>query len=72
MPAVVVFEDSLVERLYPLTYGRAACELRVGALTLLERMQRNLGLPLAGLMVRSGALADVVRGRIGGAGGRCR
>jgi UDP-N-acetylglucosamine diphosphorylase / glucose-1-phosphate thymidylyltransferase / UDP-N-acetylgalactosamine diphosphorylase / glucosamine-1-phosphate N-acetyltransferase / galactosamine-1-phosphate N-acetyltransferase len=66
MPAVCVFEDSLVERLYPLTYARAACELRVGALTLLERMRRNLGLPLAGLMVRSGALAEVVRGRMGG------
>jgi UDP-N-acetylglucosamine diphosphorylase / glucose-1-phosphate thymidylyltransferase / UDP-N-acetylgalactosamine diphosphorylase / glucosamine-1-phosphate N-acetyltransferase / galactosamine-1-phosphate N-acetyltransferase len=64
MPAVCVFEDSLVERLYPLTYARAACELRVGAMTLLERMRRNLGMPLAGVLVRSG-LAEVVRGRIG-------
>jgi UDP-N-acetylglucosamine diphosphorylase / glucose-1-phosphate thymidylyltransferase / UDP-N-acetylgalactosamine diphosphorylase / glucosamine-1-phosphate N-acetyltransferase / galactosamine-1-phosphate N-acetyltransferase len=66
MPAVCIFEDSLVERLYPLTYARAACELRVGALTLLERMRRNLGMPVAGVMVRGGALAEVVRQRLGG------
>ena len=64
MAAICVFEDSQVERLYPLTYARAACELRVGGLTLLERMRRNLGVPIAGLMVRSG-LAEVVRRRVG-------
>jgi UDP-N-acetylglucosamine diphosphorylase/glucosamine-1-phosphate N-acetyltransferase len=65
MPAVCVFEDGLVEGLYPLTYGRGAFELRVGAVTLLERMRRNLGMPVAGVLVRGG-LAEVVRGRIGG------
>jgi UDP-N-acetylglucosamine diphosphorylase/glucosamine-1-phosphate N-acetyltransferase len=53
MPPLFVFEDSQVDRLYPLTYVRAACELRVGHLTLLERLQRNLGHPIAGLLVRS-------------------
>src|SRR5260221_7577096 len=63
MPPIFVFEDSQGDRLYPLTYARAACELRVGAMTLLERMQRNLGHPVAGLLVRSG-IAEVARQRI--------
>jgi UDP-N-acetylglucosamine diphosphorylase/glucosamine-1-phosphate N-acetyltransferase len=60
---VYVFEDSQVDRLFPLTYARAACELRIGALTLLERLQKNLGAPVSGLLVRSG-LAEVLRQRI--------
>ncbi len=63
VPPVIVFEDDLVDRLYPLTYTRAACELRVGTLTLLERLQRNLaggGHVISGLVVRSG-LAETMR-----------
>jgi UDP-N-acetylglucosamine diphosphorylase/glucosamine-1-phosphate N-acetyltransferase len=63
MPPLYVFEDSQVDRLYPLTYARAACELRVGALTLIERLVRNLGLPISGVFVREG-LAEVVRRRL--------
>jgi UDP-N-acetylglucosamine diphosphorylase/glucosamine-1-phosphate N-acetyltransferase len=63
LPPIYVFEDSQVDRLYPLTYTRAAFELRVGALTLLERLERNIGYPLAGVLVRPG-LADVVRNRL--------
>jgi UDP-N-acetylglucosamine diphosphorylase/glucosamine-1-phosphate N-acetyltransferase len=62
-PPIVVFEDSQVERLHPLTYARATCELRTGAFTLLERLQENLGHPIAALLVRPG-LADVVRQRL--------
>src|ERR1035437_7862661 len=64
MPPLYLFEDSQVDRLYPLTYARAACELRVGTLTLLERLQRNIGLPVSGIFVRAG-LAEVVRRRLG-------
>lgn len=64
MPPLYLFEDSQVDRLYPLTYARGACELRVGTLTLLQRMQRNLGLPVSGIFVRDG-LAEVVRRRVG-------
>jgi UDP-N-acetylglucosamine diphosphorylase/glucosamine-1-phosphate N-acetyltransferase len=60
---ILVFEDSQVDRLYPLTYARAPCELRVGGLTLLERLRKNLGHPIAGLLVRS-TLAEVMRDRI--------
>jgi UDP-N-acetylglucosamine diphosphorylase / glucose-1-phosphate thymidylyltransferase / UDP-N-acetylgalactosamine diphosphorylase / glucosamine-1-phosphate N-acetyltransferase / galactosamine-1-phosphate N-acetyltransferase len=63
MPPLYVFEDSQVDRLFPLTYARAACELRVGARTLLQRLARNLGTPIAGVLVRS-ALAETVRRRI--------
>ncbi len=67
MPPVYLFEDSQVERLFPLTYTRAAFELRIGGLTLLERLQRNLGqtFPIAGLLMRS-PLAEIVRRRIPG------
>jgi UDP-N-acetylglucosamine diphosphorylase/glucosamine-1-phosphate N-acetyltransferase len=49
---IYLFEDSQVARLHPLTYARSACELRVGSMTLLERIQKilaNLGHPLSGL-----------------------
>jgi len=62
LPPIIVFEDAKCARLYPLTYARAACELRCGHVTLLERMQRLLPRPIAGLIVRDG-LADVVRRR---------
>jgi len=63
MPSLYLFEDSQVERLSPLTYSRAACELRAGSTTLLERFQRNTDIPLSGLFVRDG-LAQVVRRRV--------
>src|SRR3954468_24561665 len=62
MPALYVFEDSHWDRLAPLTYPRAAFELRVGALTLLERIARHVRQPLSGLLVRS-TVADGVRRR---------
>ena len=62
-PLVYVFEDSQVDRLYPLTYARGACELRVGAKTLLERLRQNLGHEVAGVLVRS-PLAEVIQGRV--------
>lgn len=63
MPPVYVFEDSQVDRLYPLTYARTACELRCGGLTIIERLKRNLGQPIAGALVRS-PLADLTRQRL--------
>jgi len=64
MAPLYVFEDSQVDRMYPLTYARAACELRVGTLTMLQRLQRNLRLPVQGIFVREG-LGDAVRRRLG-------
>ena len=55
MPPLYVFEDSQFDRLFPLTYARPAFELRVGALTLLERLQKNIGQEIAGLFVRDAA-----------------
>jgi UDP-N-acetylglucosamine diphosphorylase/glucosamine-1-phosphate N-acetyltransferase len=63
MPPLYVFEDSQADRLYPLTYTRAAFELRCGHCTLLERMARNLPSPIAGLLVRSG-LAPLMQRRL--------
>ena len=64
-PPLLLFEDSQVDRLYPLTYTRAACELRAGLLTLLERFITNLrGTSFAGVLVRP-HLASVVRRRVG-------
>ena len=62
MPPLYVFEDSQFDRLYPLTYARPAFELRCGALTLLERLQKNIGQEIAGLLVRD-ALAETLRSR---------
>ena len=62
MPPIYLFEDSQIDRLYPLTFARAAFELRVGTLTLLERLQQNIAQPLAGLFVRAG-LAETLRAR---------
>ncbi len=61
-PSIYVFEDSQVERLFPLAYVRSPCELRTGAFTLLERLQRNLPGPIAGLLTRS-FLAESLRRR---------
>ncbi len=63
MTPLYVFEDSQVDRLFPLTYSRTACELRVGAMTLLQRLQKNLGHPISGLFMRD-SLAEIVRGRV--------
>jgi len=60
MPAIYLFEDSQVDRLYPLTYARPAFLLRCGARTLLERFQRIIGGRLAGVLVRDG-LAEITR-----------
>ena len=62
MPAIYVFEDSQSDRLAPLTYMRAACDLRVGMATFLERIVRTIGRPLDGLLVRS-AVAELTRRR---------
>jgi hypothetical protein len=62
MPPIYLFEDSHVDRLYPLALSRAVFELRCGAFTLLERLQMQLPQPISGLLVRPG-LADVLRER---------
>jgi UDP-N-acetylglucosamine diphosphorylase/glucosamine-1-phosphate N-acetyltransferase len=64
MTPIYLFEDSKLDRLFPLTMSRAAFELRCGALTLLQRAQRMIGADLAGVLVRDG-IAPVVRQRIG-------
>ncbi len=63
MPPLYVFEDSQADWLFPLTYTRAAFELRCGHYTLLERLAKNLPQPIAGMLVRS-ALTELMRGRI--------
>lgn len=66
MIPIYVFEDSKFEGLFPLTYARCAAELRCGALTLLERLQRALeggGRSVSGLLVRNG-LSEVTRKRL--------
>ncbi len=62
-PPIYVFEDSQVDRLFPLTYTRAACELRVGAHTLLVRLIKNIGYPVAGVLVRS-PLTEIMHRRL--------
>ncbi|HVT83209.1 MAG TPA: putative sugar nucleotidyl transferase [Phycisphaerae bacterium] len=62
MPPLYVFEDSQTTALNPLTYTRAAFELRCGHCTLLERMERNLG-RVGGVLVRAG-LAELMRRRL--------
>ncbi|HVX86396.1 MAG TPA: putative sugar nucleotidyl transferase [Phycisphaerae bacterium] len=67
-PPVYLFEDSQVDRLYPLTYSRPVSDLRVGGLTLGQRLARNLfptaedskPRPLAGIFLRP-AMADAAR-----------
>lgn len=56
-PPLYIFEDSQSDRLHPLTYTRPAFDLRVGALTLRQRLELNLRRPLAGLFVRPGLAA---------------
>jgi UDP-N-acetylglucosamine diphosphorylase/glucosamine-1-phosphate N-acetyltransferase len=75
LPPILLFEDSHVDRLHPLTYSRAAFEFRAGGMTLLERVLRNLprafrsapgggeNTTLTGVLVRAG-LADVLRQRL--------
>ncbi len=60
-PPLYIFEDSQTDRLFPLTYSRAACELRAGALTLRERLALNFRRPLDGLFVRPGLAALAAR-----------
>jgi UDP-N-acetylglucosamine diphosphorylase/glucosamine-1-phosphate N-acetyltransferase len=62
MPPIYVFEDSHLSGLFPLTYALPACWLRCGAFTLLERLQRHLPGPVAGVLVRE-PLAAVLRKR---------
>ncbi|MFC1607693.1 putative sugar nucleotidyl transferase [Candidatus Latescibacterota bacterium] len=40
---LIIFENKGLELLYPLTYLRAACELRCGHTTLGEKIQRSVG-----------------------------
>jgi UDP-N-acetylglucosamine diphosphorylase/glucosamine-1-phosphate N-acetyltransferase len=56
-PPLYIFEDSQSDRLHPLTFSRPASDLRIGALTLGQRLERNLHRPLAGLFVRPGLAA---------------
>jgi UDP-N-acetylglucosamine diphosphorylase/glucosamine-1-phosphate N-acetyltransferase len=58
-PPVYLFEDSQVDRLYPLTYSRPVSDLRVGALTLGERLARNLTLNPAGGGLAAGGIAGM-------------
>ncbi len=63
---VVVFEQDGFESLYPLTYLKAAFELRCGALTLLEKVRRKF--PDTGLRLEvRDALAGVTRETYGAA-----
>lgn len=66
LPPILLFEDSHVERLHPLTYSRAAFELRAGGLTLLERVQRNL--PRAFRSAQAGGREDTGWGTVALAG----
>ena len=59
MMPLYIFEDSRFDGLFPLTYSRSAAELRCGTLTLLQRLQRMLGRPVNGLLVRDGLSAIV-------------
>jgi len=63
MTPIYIFEDSQLDRLYPLTYAHSPCELRCGTGTLLERMVRTIGRPIAGVLVRD-VLAEPLRRRI--------
>ncbi|MCL5769822.1 MAG: hypothetical protein M1588_00680 [Planctomycetes bacterium] len=59
MTPIYIFEDDRLAQLYPLTYARPAFDLRCGAGTLLDRMDRYLPRPPTGVLVRE-ALADRV------------
>ena len=49
---MIVYEDSLVSRLGPLSQTRPAFELRCGAVSLLERQLRCLAAEEASVVVR--------------------
>ena len=57
-PSTVVYEDSGWQRLLPLVYFRAVCELRCGLGTLLERVERLIA---AGLRK---VIRDMIRHRM--------
>lgn len=60
---LVVFEDSRYERLYPLTMLRPVFELKCGATSLLEKIERAAGRKADALFVRD-CLAPTVRQRV--------
>jgi UDP-N-acetylglucosamine diphosphorylase/glucosamine-1-phosphate N-acetyltransferase len=66
-PKLVVFDDGRGE-LSPLTDLRPAFEIRTGALTTLERIQRALGLRAAALIVPE-VLEELTREHVGAPGG---
>ncbi len=52
MVKLIIFEDAHADRLYPMTLTRPACELRCGAISLTERIERAAGLKVGGYFVR--------------------
>lgn len=62
MPSLVVFDDAY-DRLSPLTDLRASFELRTGALTTLERIERDIGRPAEAVVVPR-SLVELTRARL--------
>ena len=62
---LIIFEDNDVDRLYPLTLTRPACELRCGMTDLTTKISRAAGLPVSGFFVRN-YLAETFAARTGG------
>ena len=49
---LIIFEDANVDRLYPITLTRPACELKCGVTDLADKISRATGMPVAGFFVR--------------------
>lgn len=47
MPQIILFDNEVRNRLLPFTHIRPVCELRVGILTIREKWERRLGLPVS-------------------------
>ncbi len=62
MPSLVVFDDAY-DRLSPLTDLRASFELRTGAVTTLERIERSVGRPVSAVVVPR-CLVELTRARL--------
>lgn len=62
---IYLFEDTHVEHLYPLTLCRSPLQLLCGAQTILERIKRSVGRPIAGILARDG-IAEVLKTRLPG------
>jgi UDP-N-acetylglucosamine diphosphorylase/glucosamine-1-phosphate N-acetyltransferase len=63
---LVIFEDDQSDRFLPLVHTRAVFELRAGATTLREKIERAVGLNAAALITRA-YVAAAVQARAGGA-----